>query len=195
MEKIGEFVDNFRNNLIVEYNRNSKLKERLVPISKTYHVLCMGDRVMLYYLNKINSLKKSPYVPPHYPKTLDNPLKSSTLPSVHNFSLRNLFLRSLCHLKNIFFNKHSSLKFYAEDFLIPNFCDGGNYTEEGSKDFEIFQMEYKKKDLRDIRKIEYLGDREFLFEALFKEPLMVKVKVIEDKDGIKIDSLNYTKDL
>lgn len=192
MEKIGEFLDNFRNNLIVEFNKNTILKQRLVPYSKTYHFICTGDRVINYYLNKINSIRRSPYIPPKSP---DIKQPTSGLPSLYNFSVKNLVLNGWAKIKNLFFNKESSLKFYVEDYLIQNFCDTKSYTEEGSKDFELLQMEFNKDDLRDISKIEYLGNGEFLFEALFKEPLVVKIKVEVNEDGIKIDSLSYSKDL
>ncbi|KAF9758292.1 hypothetical protein NGRA_3158 [Nosema granulosis] len=249
MEK---FLDLFRTNLLVEFSKNTPLKEHLLPISKSYHFVCTGDRIISHFLDKIEYfVDSSTQLPQYYGglvesnnnKNNNNNNKNNNINNINNknniinninninnnknnknnknnnninninnnnnninnninsssgsivpykFSLKNSFVNFYNSLRNIFINKSSSIKFSVEDEIIPRLLSVENYTEDGKKDLEVFRNS-NNSIIKDIRNIEYLGDGEFLMEVETSSILMIKIKVIKEKDKIKIEKLEFSK--
>ncbi|EOB13457.1 hypothetical protein NBO_73g0023 [Nosema bombycis CQ1] len=177
LQRFNDFLDLFRNNLLIEYNRNPLLKSKLIPISKYYTLACTGDRIFLKYLNKLKYFNNSKTTIPQYyggirknnkvgfNKDLNITTSLPLLPSFYNFNLKNYLNFIFLKFKNLFLDNKTLLKFKIEEEVIP------------------------KLNLKDIRNIEYLGKNEFVMEGEGEDGsnLQIKIKVKEEEGGVVIE--------
>jgi hypothetical protein len=174
LQRFNDFLDLFRNNLLLEYNRNPLLKSKLIPISKYYTLACTGDRIFLKYLNKLKYFNNSKTTIPQYyggiresnnQRNLNKDLNTTTSPSLYNFNLKNYLNFIFLKFKYLFLDNKTLLKFKIEEEVIP------------------------KLHFKDIRNIEYLGKNEFVMEGEGEDGsnLQIKIKVKEEEGGVVIE--------